>query len=264
MPQLPASTFQVFEPVERPPKPGEIDGQAIAPFPGASICVYAMHLESLRIAGLQDLFSQHAGLRIIDGTRSDASEGWRSRSVNVALIGAHSSTSSTLALISTIRAGRADLPVIVMSPATGNEAILAALNLGVKGFLHDTATREQFEESVRTVASGSIWAPRRLLTKLIDRLLAERDAQSTPETHHFTARERQVMDLLLEGQPNREIALRLQIEERTVKVYVARLMRKMGVRNRTALSMRAMSASFVIPGSRAKVHPAPRQTLLKG
>lgn len=210
-----------------------------------------MHLEPLRVAGLQDLFLQHAGLRIIDGTRQGGGEGWRDPSVNVGLVGAQFSTSGTLALIGAIRAGRSDLPVVIMSPATGDEAILAALSLGVKGFLHDTATGEQFEEAVRTVASGSIWAPRRLLAKFIDRMLAERDAQSAPETHRFTARERQVMDLLLEGQPNREIASRLRIEERTVKVYVARLMRKMGVRNRTALSMRAMSASFVIPTPRA-------------
>jgi DNA-binding NarL/FixJ family response regulator len=241
LPQLPASAFQVFEPAEQPSRPGEIDGQAIAPFPGASIAVYALHLEPLRVAGLQALFAQHAGLHIIDGTRGESGQGWRDPSVKVALVGAQSGPSSTLSLIASIRSTRPNLPVIVMSPATGDEAILAALNLGVKGFLHETVTGEQFEEAVRTVASGSIWAPRRLLARFIDRILAERDAQSAPEAQRFTARERQVMDLLLEGQPNREIASRLRIEERTVKVYVARLMRKMGVRNRTALSMRAMS-----------------------
>jgi len=66
------------------------------------------------------------------------------------------------------------------------------------------------------VTGGSIWAPRRLLSKLIDRLLgtAETSPQNTPP--HLTHRERQVLDLILQARSNREIARELGIEERTV------------------------------------------------
>jgi DNA-binding NarL/FixJ family response regulator len=57
---------------------------------------------------------------------------------------------------------------------------------------------------------------------------------------HLTARERQVMDLILLARSNREIARELGIEERTVKAHVGRLMRKTGAENRIDLSMRAL------------------------
>jgi len=57
----------------------------------------------------------------------------------------------------------------------------------------------------------------------------------------LTARERQVMDLILLARSNREIARELGIEERTVKAHVGRLMRKTGAENRIDLSMRALN-----------------------
>lgn len=65
--------------------------------------------------------------------------------------------------------------------------------------------------------------------------------------HHFnfTERERAVLKLLVAARSNREIAVELGIEERTVKSYVARLMRKVGVENRIALSIHAASRVLV-------------------
>ena len=97
-------------------------------------------------------------------------------------------------------------------------------------------------------SSGSIWAPRRLLSKLIDRLLKVPDSSLTNANPHLTGREHQVLDLLLMAHSNREIARQLGIEERTVKAHVGRLMRKTGADNRIELSMRTLNASMV-PGA---------------
>jgi DNA-binding NarL/FixJ family response regulator len=63
----------------------------------------------------------------------------------------------------------------------------------------------------------------------------------TNDPPHLTDRERQVLDLILLARSNREIALQLGIEERTVKAHVGRLMRKTGADNRIELSMRALN-----------------------
>jgi DNA-binding NarL/FixJ family response regulator len=76
---------------------------------------------------------------------------------------------------------------------------------------------------------------------LIKRLLSSRGSQPSIANVNFTGREQQVLNLLLDGRSNKEIAQSLKIEERTVKSYVTRLLRKMSVKNRTALSMLAMS-----------------------
>jgi DNA-binding NarL/FixJ family response regulator len=61
----------------------------------------------------------------------------------------------------------------------------------------------------------------------------------------FTDREKEVLELLVAGRSNREIGQALQIEERTVKAHVAKLMRKVGVQNRIALSVHAITHSLV-------------------
>jgi DNA-binding NarL/FixJ family response regulator len=100
-------------------------------------------------------------------------------------------------------------------------------------------------QAIEVVASGSIWAPRRLLSKLIDRLLKVPDTSLTNAPLHLTDRERQVLELILMARSNREIARQLGIEERTVKAHVGRLMRKTGAENRIELSMRALNLSLV-------------------
>jgi DNA-binding NarL/FixJ family response regulator len=139
--------------------------------------------------------------------------------------------------------------------------------LGAKGFLHEATTAAQFEKAVRMVAAGSLWAPRRVQADLIHRLLTTLESQRAAQTHgvSFTSREQQVLNLLLDGNSNREIAKSLMIEERTVKSYVTKLMQKMGVKNRTALTMRAQDRSTIIssmllsPQSPLPVDPPPTQ-----
>ena len=62
---------------------------------------------------------------------------------------------------------------------------------------------------------------------------------------HVTSRQKEVLGMLVEGRSNKEIAVRMGIEVRTVKAHVASLLRKMGVRNRIALSMQAIKQSLV-------------------
>jgi DNA-binding NarL/FixJ family response regulator len=62
----------------------------------------------------------------------------------------------------------------------------------------------------------------------------------------FTVREKEVLELLVAGRSNKEIGSPLGIGERTVKAHVAKLMRKVGVQNRIALSVHALTHSLVI------------------
>ena len=63
----------------------------------------------------------------------------------------------------------------------------------------------------------------------------------------LTDREREVLEMLVVGRSNKEIGGTLGIEERTVKAHVAKLLRKVGVQNRIALSVYAITHSLVSP-----------------
>ena len=213
--------------------------------PENRIRVHVVGLDALRATGLQAIFEKNTGVDILMGDISSLPVLLASGSnVNLIVVGANAGP-DIFNVIASIRSAHPEYPIIVMSHASGQEAILRVLMLGAKGFLHESCTPSQFEKAIRMVADGSLWAPRRVQANLISRLLtaleSQRAGQSTGVS--FTSREQQVLNLLLDGNSNREIAKSLKIEERTVKSYVTKLMQKMGVKNRTALTMRAQDRS---------------------
>ncbi len=232
----------VLKAVAPTPRQRGVRTRAVSQFPDVAIRVYVLGCDPLRAAGLEAIFQDNSGIDIVvEHPSAQVNSGWLDPTINLIIVGTQLGT-GTLKLIDSIRLTRPDLNILVMSPAAGDEAVLSVLKLGAKGFLHEAANAAQCEEAIRAVATGSIWAPRRLQAELIDRLLASRDTRPTPANVSFTGREQQVMNLLMDGRSNREIAQSLKIEERTVKSYVTRLLRKMGVTNRIALSMLAVSA----------------------
>ncbi len=217
--------------------------------PETRIRVYVVGLDALRATGLQALFEKNTGIDVVmeDISSLPVSHQGPDAVFNLAVVGANAGP-DIFSVIASIRSAHPELPIIVMSHASGQEAILRVLMLGAKGFLHEASTPGQFEKAIRMVAAGSLWAPRRVQADLIHRLLTTLESQRAAQASgvSFTTREQQVLNLLLDGNSNREIAKALKIEERTVKSYVTKLMQKMGVKNRTALTMRAQDRSLTM------------------
>jgi DNA-binding NarL/FixJ family response regulator len=147
--------------------------------------------------------------------------------------------------LSSVRRARPSLKLIVIGPEGDDELVLQAIMGGARAWLGSTASPEAVRMAIEVVTGGSIWAPRRLLSKLIDRLLKVPDPAVSTANPYLTEREKQVLDQILLARSNREIALQLGIEERTVKAHVGRLMRKTGADNRIELSMCALHRPLV-------------------
>jgi DNA-binding NarL/FixJ family response regulator len=158
-----------------------------------------------------------------------------------------SSSPAGLETLDGIHRARPSVRLIVIGPDGNDELILRSIMAGARAYLDQTASTETVRVAINAVIGGSIWAPRKLLSKLIDRLLKVPDSSLT-KVPHLTDREREVLELILQARSNREIAEQLGIEERTVKAHVGRLMRKTGSDNRIELSMRALNSSPA-PGS---------------
>jgi DNA-binding NarL/FixJ family response regulator len=143
-------------------------------------------------------------------------------------------------LLESICRSHPSVPLIVIGPEGNDELVMNSIAAGSRAFLDLSAGPVEVRHAIDVVHSGSIWAPRRLLSKLIDRLLKASDASLTNARIHLTDREQEVLELILQARSNREIAGHLGIEERTVKAHVGRLMRKTGTDNRIELSMLAL------------------------
>jgi len=150
------------------------------------------------------------------------------------------SSSVNMQTLALVRRARPALKLIVIGPEDDDELVLQAIIGGARAWLGLTASLEVVRMAIEVVTGGSIWAPRRLLSKLIDRLLKDPDPAISHANPRLTEREREVLDQILLARSNREIAQQLGIEERTVKAHVGRLMRKTGAENRIELSMRAL------------------------
>lgn len=197
--------------------------------------------EPIRLAGLASIFEQcaqegHVPLLPLPGTIEEL----LSVPTLEYLVLDLNSSSGGLRTLESIRRARPEIRLIVIGPPKNEKLILDAIMAGARAYLDSTAGPEVVRQAIEVVTCGSIWAPRPLLAKLIDRLLTVRDSTLTNADPHLTARERQVLELILMARSNREIAEKLGIEERTVKAHVSRLMRKTGVDNRIELSMRAL------------------------
>jgi DNA-binding NarL/FixJ family response regulator len=122
-------------------------------------------------------------------------------------------------------------PVLVCTSDCGEEAVIAAMQAGAMGFLRkDTLTAESLGAAVRAAASGSGVVTPELLGRLVSGLP---DADDRPTAARLTDREQQVLALIAEGHPTREVALQLSYSERTVKNVLHDVVTKLNARSRS-------------------------------
>jgi DNA-binding NarL/FixJ family response regulator len=212
-----------------------------------SIRIGIMADEPIRLAGLSSIFDQpgqqgRAQLVPLPGTMRQL---LTKPSLKYLVVDMQSSPNG-MKTLEMVRRARPDLRMIVIGPAGNEELVMKCIVAGARAYLDLSANPETVREAVGIVTQGSIWAPRRLLSKLIDRLLDNPEGGPvTLPSLRLTSREHQVLELIMKARSNREIALHLGIEERTVRAHLARLMRKAGVDNRIKLSMSPLGRSLV-------------------
>jgi DNA-binding NarL/FixJ family response regulator len=202
------------------------------------IFVGVVDSDPLRFARFKALLDSYEDLQLASLPLSEIDA---ASSVDVVLLGkSHCQNSSEV--MQHLNVIRPDLRVIVVASGKDNDAIVDALAHGAKGYVDEAAAAAEFVNAIRTVGQGLIWASRQVLALFIDRSSKDRQKQGRK---HFTIREKQVLEMLVRGKSNKEIAFPLGIVERTVKAHVAKLLQKVGVPNRVMLSVRALDQSLV-------------------
>jgi DNA-binding NarL/FixJ family response regulator len=109
-----------------------------------------------------------------------------------------------------------------------------ALRAGARGILPRSTTLEDLLKAIRVVRDRQIWAPKSVVARALDMLSGVHNS----DDGHLTPRERDVLNHLLRGLSNREIAERAAISQATVKAHVTSIFRKLSVRDRTQLVVR--------------------------
>lgn len=150
---------------------------------------------------------------------------------------------------------RAEVKIVVLTTFDLDEYALAAIQAGASGFLLKDAPPEELLEAIRTVYRGdAVIAPsttRRLLDHVAPLLRTQTPEQSVhaAAVERLTTREREVFQLIAQGQSNPEIAAGLFLSEATVKTHVGHILAKLGARDRVQVVVIAYETGVVAPGS---------------
>ena len=200
--------------------------------------------DPLRILGLQTIFSEDGikgrPVEIIPLSVPGALD---ASGVSLILIDA-ACTDHFFELLAAFRRARPHLRLIVLGLEEEHEYIQRIIGAGAKGYLAHTARPSEVRLAIEIVEDGSAWAPRKVLANLLDQSSPGEQPASLEEPK-FTEREAEVLRLLVEGYPNRAIAQKLGIDLATVKKHVGALMRKVGVKNRIALSVQVVNRKLL-------------------
>ncbi|SES29205.1 DNA-binding response regulator, NarL/FixJ family, contains REC and HTH domains [Streptomyces qinglanensis] len=125
--------------------------------------------------------------------------------------------------------------VVVVTTFDLDEYVHTALREGACGFLLKRSRSAVLVEAVRAAAAGDSMISPEVTTRLLNRFRRERRAVRRPD-EPMTSREEEVARLVAEGLTNSEIGAELFISAGTVKTHLARLQKKLGVRNRVGIA----------------------------
>src|SRR5690606_27205265 len=139
--------------------------------------------------------------------------------------------------------------VLVLTTFDDDDAVLAALRAGARGYLLKDVTLEGLLDAIRTVAAGGRLIQPAVTAGLLDRLIRgdvpdRPDVSGTPG-EDLTPRELDVLRLMAAGWSNREIAHGLHLAEGTVKNHVSAVLLKLGVHDRTRAVLRALDLGLI-------------------
>jgi DNA-binding NarL/FixJ family response regulator len=141
-----------------------------------------------------------------------------------------------------IRACCEHTQVVILTSFSDRARILDALDAGAAGYLLKDAEPDQLLRGIRAAAVGE--AP--LAPRAASELLAER--HETRPASGLTPREREVLAMVAEGLPNKLIARRLEISEKTVKAHLTRIYERLGVSDRTQAALWAQRHRLGVGG----------------
>lgn len=133
-----------------------------------------------------------------------------------------------------------NIGVVVLSGHDEQQFIFDALKAGASGYLLKTAELEEVISTIRAVAAGQAKIDPEVAAKVLNEFQNYQQSDVQEAYQPLTPREREILQLMSEGLPNKTIATRLSISERTVTTHVANIYTKLQVNNRVSAIQEAM------------------------
>jgi len=165
--------------------------------------------------------------------------------IDLVLLDLHMPGSRGLAGLVGLRAEFPTVAVVVVSANEDPAVIRRALDLGAAGFIPKSSGLEVLAEALGCVLDCRSWVPPHLERPVAEAGTGERDAAG--RVGALTPQQFRVLELVADGQLNKQIADRLGIQERTVKAHMSEIFSRLGVRNRTQAGIAFRQLELIDP-----------------
>ncbi|MDP2870143.1 response regulator transcription factor [Methyloversatilis sp.] len=144
---------------------------------------------------------------------------------------------SGMSALRTFRSAQPALPIVVLSGFDDTDTVISSLDEGAMGFIPKSSSNEVLLGALRLVLSGGVYVPRQAIAGEYGLGAPRRDdAPRKPQTASdigLTERQSEVLTLMVQGMPNKEICRELNLAEGTVKVHITAILKALGATNRT-------------------------------
>jgi DNA-binding NarL/FixJ family response regulator len=149
-----------------------------------------------------------------------------------------------LSAIPPIRARDPNMRIVVLTVSEAAEDVALALNSGVNGYVLKGVGSRALTEILVAVANGETYVTPTLSARLLSHLSSDKHSPIvTNPIHSLTSREREVLELVATGLSNKEIAIRLDLQEKTIKHHMTAILAKLQASNRTDAAMKLQASS---------------------
>jgi DNA-binding NarL/FixJ family response regulator len=187
--------------------------------------------------GLVALINMAEGIQVV-GEAADGVEAiaqFRKHQPDVTLVDLRLPKLGGVDVIQRVRSETPNARFVVLTTYDGDEDIYRALKSGAKAYLLKGMTSEELIRTIREVAGGRSHIPAAIAERLAERM----------GTEDLTPREADVLEQIVNGKSNKEIATELDISEATVKTHINSLLSKLGVTDRTQAATAAIRRGLV-------------------
>lgn len=152
-----------------------------------------------------------------------------------------------LEALSELQESRHSMRTILLSGGIESSHLLTAIQLSVSGLVMKDSPTELLFEAITAVMGGRFWLGQSLVSDVMDLVRRLSQGPASPAGKpalSLTARERDVVQLVIAGHTNREIATTFSVSEETVKHHLTRMFQKVGASNRLELAMKATKSGY--------------------
>ena len=157
--------------------------------------------------------------------------------VDLVLLDLHMPGNHGLAGLAAIRAQYPAVAVVVVSANDDPRVVRRALDHGAAGYLPKSSGLDELRDAIRSVLACEQWLPAALRATVARAQSSRQDTELAARLASLSPQQFRVLTLVAQGLLNKQIADRLDVQERTVKAHLSAIFERLGVRNRTQASV---------------------------